>query len=58
MVITTTQITQMHVIVKMLQDGPESVKEGFFGAKACAVVEEPGACRALSSRGAGAAQAA
>ena len=27
MVITTTQITQMHDIVKTLQDGPESVKE-------------------------------
>jgi hypothetical protein len=26
-VITTTRITQMHDIVKMLQDGPESVKE-------------------------------
>jgi len=27
MVITTTRVTQMHVIVKMLQDGPESVEE-------------------------------
>jgi len=27
MVITTTRITQMHYIVKTLQDGPESVKE-------------------------------
>ena len=27
MVITTTRITQMHDIVKTLQDGPESVKE-------------------------------
>jgi len=27
MVITTTRITQMHDIVKTLQDGPESVPE-------------------------------
>ena len=27
MVITTTQITQMHDIVKTLQDGPENIKE-------------------------------
>ena len=27
MVITTTRITQMHAIVKTMQDGPESVKE-------------------------------
>ena len=27
MVIITTRITQMHDIVKTLQDGPESVKE-------------------------------
>ena len=27
MVITTTQVTQIHQIVKTLQDGPESVKE-------------------------------
>ena len=27
MVITTTQITQMHDIVKTLQDGPESVSQ-------------------------------
>ena len=27
MVITTTRITQMHYIVRTLQDGPESVKE-------------------------------
>jgi len=27
MVITATRITQMHDIVKTLQDGPESVKE-------------------------------
>ena len=33
MVITTTRITQMHDIVKTLQDGPESVKE-ILGAKA------------------------
>jgi len=37
MVITTTRITQMHGIVKTLQDGQESVKEVLwdsFGAKA------------------------
>ena len=27
MAITTTRVTQMHDIVKMLQDGPESAKE-------------------------------
>jgi len=27
MVITTTRVTQMHDIVKTLQDGPQSVKE-------------------------------
>jgi len=27
MVLTTTRVTQMHDIVKMLQDGPESVKK-------------------------------
>jgi len=27
MVITTTRITQMHDVVKTLQDGPESLKE-------------------------------
>ena len=27
MVITTTRITQMHDIVKTLQDGPESVRD-------------------------------
>jgi len=30
MVITTTRITQMHDIVKTLQDGPESVEEIFW----------------------------
>jgi len=32
MVITTTRITQMHDIVKTLQDGPESVKEILWSA--------------------------
>ena len=27
MVITTTQVTQVHDVVKMLQDGPKSAKE-------------------------------
>jgi len=27
MVITTTRVTQVHDIVKTLQDGPESIKE-------------------------------
>ena len=35
MVITTTRITQMHDIVKTLQDGPESVKEIFRSEGPC-----------------------
>ena len=34
MVITTTRITQMHDIVKTLQDGPKALKRS-FGVKAC-----------------------
>ena len=35
MVITTTRITQMHDIVKTLQDGPESVEEILWSEGPC-----------------------
>jgi len=35
MVITTTRITQMHDIMKTLQDGPESVKEILWSEGPC-----------------------